>query len=145
MVEPSERNYKIDIDSSDLPDHINDVDDSILGKVIACEHGGKCNQLCTTAFKIIEDELNFYRKINLPIPRLCPNCRTFERLKQRTDIKLYKRNCQCGGKNSKNGDYKNTASHFHANDTCINEFETSYSTDREEIIYCEKCYQQEVY
>ena len=25
------------------------------------------------------------------------------------------------------------------------EFETTYSPDRSEIIYCEKCYQQEVY
>ncbi len=27
---------------------------------------------------------------------------------------------------------------------CENEFETSYSPDRLEIIYCEKCYQSEV-
>jgi len=28
---------------------------------------------------------------------------------------------------------------------CPNEFETSYSPTREEIIYCERCYQKEVY
>ena len=119
--------------------------DDIIGKVIACEHEGKCNQLCTSAFKIIEDELNFYRKMNLPLPRLCPNCRTFERLKQRTGIKLYKRKCQCKGELSDNSDYKNTVQHFHKDEHCPNEFETAYSLDRPEIVYCEKCYQQEVY
>ncbi len=144
-VEPAERNYKIDLDSNNLPDNINDVDDSILGKVIACEHEGKCNQLCTTAFKIIEDELNFYKKMNLPLPRLCPNCRTFERLKQRTGIELYKRTCECCGKKSKDGFYNNTVSHIHGDEPCKNELETSYGSDRPEIVYCEKCYQQEVY
>jgi hypothetical protein len=28
---------------------------------------------------------------------------------------------------------------------CQNEFETSYAPERPEIVYCEKCYQQEVY
>jgi len=28
---------------------------------------------------------------------------------------------------------------------CNNEFETSYAPDKLEIIYCEKCYQREVY
>jgi hypothetical protein len=141
----AERNYKIDFGTNSLPDDIKNVKDDILGKVIACEHAGECNQLCTTAFKIIEDELNFYHKMNLPLPRLCPNCRTFERLRQRTGIELYKRKCQCGGENSKNGAYKNTVSHFHGPENCPNNFETSYSPDRPEIVYCEECYQQEVY
>jgi len=28
---------------------------------------------------------------------------------------------------------------------CPNEFETSYAPDRPEIIYCESCYNKEVY
>jgi hypothetical protein len=142
-VNPAERNYKFDFELNSLPDDIKDVKNDILGKVIACEHEGKCDQLCTTAFKIVEDELNFYRKINLPLPRLCPNCRTFERLKQRTGIELYKRICQCEGENSKDGVHKNTISHFHGAKHCSNEYETAYSPDRPEIVYCEKCYQQE--
>ena len=141
----AERNYKADFQASDLLDDIKDVEDNIVGKIIACEHGGKCNQLCTSAFKIIEDELNFYRKMNLPLPRLCPNCRTFERLKQRTGIEIYKRTCHCGGDTSSNGEYKNTTSHFHGDEGCTNEFETCYSPDSPLIVYCEKCYQQEVY
>ena len=144
-VEPGERNYGLDFVAKDLLDDIKNVKDDIINKVIECEHKGECNQLCTTAFKIIEDELNFYRKMNLPLPRLCPNCRAFERLKQRTGIKLYKRKCQCAGEKSDGNDYSNTVSHFHAGDHCSNEFETSYSPDRPEIVYCEKCYQQEVY
>jgi hypothetical protein len=139
------RDYKVDFQPKELLDSISEVKDDIVGKVIACEHGGKCNQLCTTAFKIVKDELNFYRKMNLPLPRLCPNCRTFERLNQRTGIELHKRKCNCAGNNSLNGDYKNTVVHTHGDAPCENEFETTYSPDRQEIIYCEKCYQQEVY
>lgn len=143
-VEPAERNYKIDLNYTDLPDDISDVDESIIGKVIACEHGGTCNQLCTTAFKILDNELSFYKKMNLPLPRLCSNCRTFERLKQRTGILLNKRKCQCAGENSDNGNYSNTAIHSHGKDHCLNEFETSYTPERPEMVYCEKCYQEEV-
>ncbi len=40
--------------------------------------------------------------------------------------------------------YKNTAVHFHGNQSCSNEFETSYVPDRKEIVYCEQCYNAEV-
>ena len=30
-------------------------------------------------------------------------------------------------------------------DDCKNKIKTTYSQDRPEIVYCEKCYQQEVY
>jgi hypothetical protein len=141
----ADRNYKIDFEIGKLPDDIKEANDDIINKVIACEHRGECNQLCTMAFKIVQDELNFYRKMNLPLPRLCPNCRTFERLKQRTGIKLYKRGCQCGGESSQDGNYKNVSFHSHGSSPCQNNFETSYAPERPEIIYCEKCYQQEVY
>lgn len=120
----AERNYKADIEAANLPDHISEVGDDILNKVISCAHSGTCNQMCTTAFKIIPDELSMYRKFNLPLPRLCPNCRTFERLKQRTGIKLYKRSCM--------------------NEGCHSEFETAYAPEQPDIIYCETCYQQEI-
>jgi len=120
-----ERNYTIDIYSYDIPDSINDIEDSnILNKVIECSHKGTCNQQCTEAFKIIPEELSFYRRMNLPLPRLCPNCRHYERLSQRNPMKLWHRSCMKEG--------------------CTNEFETSYSPERKEIIYCERCYQQEV-
>jgi hypothetical protein len=151
--DPEERDIKPDIKIEDLPDHIKDVDDSVIGKVIQCSHTkikedstleATCNEQCTTAFKIIEPELQFYRRMNLPLPRLCPNCRHYQRLKQRNPLKLWHRKCQCAGTQSENGVYKNTTQHFHGSEPCPNEFETSYASDRPEIVYCEKCYNSEV-
>ena len=128
-----ERNYNIDIYNKDIPDSIKDVDESIIGKVIECAHStsswqatkGECNEQCTEAFKIIPEELQFYQRMNLPLPHLCPNCRHYNRLKQRNPLKLWHRHCMKEG--------------------CTNEFETSYAPDRPEIIYCEQCYNMEVY
>ncbi len=142
--DPEERNINITIKSEDLPDHIKDVDDSILKQIIECQHKGTCNEQCTTAFKIIEAELEFYRKMNLPLPRFCPNCRHYQRIKQRNPIKLWKRTCQCAGTKSENGIYQNTIVHAHGENPCPNEFETTYAPERQEIVYCEQCYQAEV-
>ena len=120
-----ERNYKITLQNKDIPDNIKNVRDDIINKVINCRHEGKCKEQCTEAFKIIPEELKFYRRMNLPLPGLCPNCRHFQRLKQRNPLKLWHRKCMKDG--------------------CKNEFETPYTPDRPEIVYCEKCYQQEVY
>lgn len=143
--EPEERNYQIDTKAEDLPDHIKDVKDDILNQIIGCQHQGKCNEQCTEAFKIIEPELQFYRKMNLPLPRLCPNCRHYQRIKQRNPLKLWHRKCQCGGAVSDNRIYKNTIEHpRHKQEHCSNEFETSYTPERQEIVYCEECYSNEV-
>jgi len=142
--DPETKNYTITKKPGELPDNIKDVDDSVLGAVIGCAHEGKCSEQCTAAFKIITQELQFYRKMNLPLPRLCPNCRHYQRLKQRNPLKLWHRKCTCVGSKSENGLYQNTASHFHGTDHCPNEFETSYAPERPEIVYCEQCYQAEV-
>ncbi len=119
------RNYKIDIEAKDLPDDIKNAPDDIVGKAIGCAHQGDCNEQCTEAFKIIPDELAFYRRMNLTLPRLCPNCRHYERQKQRNPMRLWHRKCMNVG--------------------CPNEFETSYAPDRPEKVYCESCYNKEVY
>jgi len=151
--DPEQRNIKPDIYTKDLPDNIKDVKDDIVGKVIQCAHAkvkedgtleSTCNEQCTTGFKIIPQELEFYRKMNLPLPRLCPNCRHYQRLKQRNPLRLWKRQCMCGGEKSTNGVYTNTAKHFHGKERCPNEFYTTYSPDRKEIVYCEECYKREV-
>jgi len=131
--EKENKNYNIEIKTGNLPDHIKDVSDEIIGKVIECAHKGLCEEQCTEAFKIREDDLRFYRSNSLPLPRLCPNCRHYQRLKQRNPPKLWHRQCMCEKEN-----------HEHKG-KCENEFETSYAPERSEIIYCEKCYQQEVY
>jgi len=142
--EPEKRNYQITIKSQDLPDHIKDVEDLILEQIVGCEHEGKCNENCTEAFRIISQELNFLRKQNLPLPRLCPNCRHYQRIKQRNPLKLWKRKCQCAGTKSENQIYANTIKHEHGENHCDNNFETTYAPERPEIVYCESCYLKEV-
>ncbi|MDP3710786.1 MAG: hypothetical protein Q8R29_03655 [bacterium] len=147
--EPETKNYQITKTPDQLPDHIKDVKDGILNDIIQCAHVTTsqvvtCNEQCTTAFRIIPQELEFYRKNNIALPRLCPNCRHYQRLKQRNPLKLWQRKCQCSGTKSDNGIYQNQTNHFHQDQHCPNEFETSYAPERQEIVYCEECYQQEV-
>ena len=123
--EHNKRNYEITKKFEEVQDSISGINDSILNEIIACEHQGNCKENCMTAFRILSEDLIFYRRMNLPLPRLCPNCRHYQRLKQRNPLKLWRRVCMNKG--------------------CKNEFETSYAPERPEIIYCEKCYQQEVY
>lgn len=117
------RAYNITIEDDKIPDNIKDVSDAIIEDIIGCKHNQTCNHQCTQAFKIIPNELQFYRKMKIPIPDLCPNCRHFERLARRNPLKLWARNCA----------------------KCQKEVMSSYAPDRPEIVYCEKCYQQEVY
>ncbi|MEZ6209424.1 MAG: hypothetical protein R3B64_02530 [Candidatus Paceibacterota bacterium] len=119
------RIHQITLLNKDIVDDIRDVSDTILDENIECEDKEACTHNCSKVFKIIQPELSFYRKNNIPLPRKCPNCRHYERIQTRNPLKLWHRKCMHEG--------------------CNNEFETSYSPDRPEIIYCEKCYQQEVY
>jgi len=105
---------------------------TISGDIVGCSHQGKCSDNCTIGFKIIQAERDFYEKMGLPIPTLCPNCRHYERLKQRNPLRLWHRQCMCN---------KN---HPHHSGKCSNEFETSYASERPEIVYCESCYNSEV-
>jgi hypothetical protein len=119
------REHEMTLFNSDIPDHIDDVTEDILKENIECEDKEICNHNCSKAFRIISLELVFYKKNKIPLPRKCPNCRHYERISSRNPVKLWHRSCMKEG--------------------CQNEFETSYSPDRPEIVYCEKCYQQEVY
>ncbi|HLP86889.1 MAG TPA: hypothetical protein VK153_03400 [Candidatus Paceibacterota bacterium] len=129
--EKEQRNYIVDIKSEDIEDDINNIDIGICDKIIECghldnnKHTDVCKSSCTEAFKITKEEFQFYKRMNLPLPRLCANCRYGERIKQRNPPKLWHRKCMNKG--------------------CNNEFETSYAPERPEIIYCEYCYQKEVY
>lgn len=130
--------YKITKKAGDLPDSIENVTDEILKEVIECEN-------CKNPYKILENEFLFYKKEKLPIPRLCNECRHERRINDRLKIQLYERSCMCAGIADETNKYKNTVSHIHKNVPCGEKFKTGYVCDRPEIIYCEKCYQQEVY
>jgi hypothetical protein len=119
-----EKNYQVTMQDYEIPDDVNKVDDSILGQTLRCEHQANCEHNCTKAFRVTAKDLEFYRNMQLSLPKLCPNCRHHRRLKERNPFKLYKRHCMNPG--------------------CNNEFETTYSPDRAEKVYCEKCYQWEV-
>ena len=133
-----EKSYQPTKSWKDLPNTIQEIDDTITGEIILCEAWDKNfeeakNHNCTKAFRILPQELLFYKRMNIPLPSKCPNSRHFDRIQFRNPLKLWERQCMCDKEN-----------HQHAG-KCPNEFETSYSPERPEIIYCEKCYQQEVY
>ena len=99
-----------------VPSDIRDVNDDIVRQILTCEQCGK-------NYKIIQQELNFYRKTKLPIPKKCMDCRHKNRLQQENPRKLYARKC----------------------DKCSAPIQTTYTSDRPEKIYCEACYLKEVY
>ncbi|NVN96790.1 hypothetical protein HXX01_00895 [Candidatus Nomurabacteria bacterium] len=132
--DPEEKNYVATVTPSDLPSSIKDVEESILKEIISCKHRGDCSHQCTTAFRITSNELEFYKRMNIPIPDKCPNCRHYNRLEFRNPIKLWHRECMCDKTN-----------HFHGIDKCTTDFDTSYSPNRKEIVYCDKCYKLEMY
>jgi hypothetical protein len=130
--DPEIKKYTATKTQSELPDSILEITDSISKETINCLHNAECDHRCNGAYKILPEELKFYKKMNLPLPTLCPNCRYYERLKLVDPLKLWHRQCMCDRSN-------------HGHDgKCTNDFETSYAPDRPEIIYCEQCYQQEV-
>lgn len=143
-AESKEKNYAITLAGDTLPDNMQEIGDAVLNDVVGCAHKGACKEQCTTAFRITNEELQYYRMVKLPLPQLCPNCRHYERLAKRTPLKLWPRTCQCAGAASENKIYQNTATHFHGSNPCANVFQTSYAPDRPEIVYCEQCYQSEV-
>ena len=99
-----------------IPDDIADVSDDILKQILICSKTAK-------PYKIIPQELAFYREMNLPIPRLCHERRHQERFEDRNPRRLWDRACA----------------------KCQKPISTSYSPDRPEIVYCEECYLASVY
>ena len=74
------------IPASKLPENISDIPDDILNWAIECEVTKK-------PFRIISQELEFYRKHNLPIPRKHLDQRHKERMELRNPRKLFDRKC----------------------------------------------------
>lgn len=133
-----EPDYKPTITTDKLPQTIKETSDEILNQIIQCKtqddlESVKVNPLCTTAFRITSLELQLYRKLGISLPEYCFPCRRTARFKMRNPRKLWHRQCMCENNN-----------HNHTG-KCPNEFETSYPPDRPDIVYCESCYQKEVY
>ncbi len=106
--------YTVSLNSSSLPDTITETDETILNETIGCS-------ICSHAYKITRGELSLLTKMNLPLPHECPKCRENRRFSRLNPIKLYKRSCA----------------------KCNSTINTAFAPNRTEVIYCEKCYQQE--
>lgn len=115
------QNYKTTIKSLELPETIGEASDSILTEIIECAEKDKSYSV--GAYRIVPNELSFYHKMDLPLPRVCFDVRQTRRLEKRAPLKLINRKCS----------------------KCNVEVETVYTEKYAPIIYCEKCYQQEVY
>ncbi len=139
--EPSATEYQTTMSATALPDAISDVAEGITKEIIQCSE-------CKRAYRIIEPELQFLKQVKIPIPRTCVDCRHKARISQRNRSKIYPRKCMCSGtknlQQTTNNKYTNIAVHFHGAESCPNRFETSYSSDRPDIVYCEQCYNAEV-
>ena len=114
------------IQEADMGETIGEVTEDILNQVLVCKE-------CKKNFRITKNELSFYKRMNIPLPRKDFECRHRERMGRRNPRKLWPRACMC--------DFPN---HSHASQKCENKFETSYSPERKEKVYCETCYQSEV-
>jgi len=112
----------------ELEDHIDNTKEDICQKIIICQHEGKCEHQCTFNYKITPQELKLYKRMNVPLPRICPNCRHYERANLRNGLSIWHRQCMC-----------TQPDHKHQG-RCGQEFETTYSPDRKELVYCEDCY-----
>lgn len=99
-----------------IPSTIDQTDDSICEKILRCSITGK-------PFKIIPQELKFYRTMGLPVPRKCPDQRHKERMELRNPRKLWSRTCA----------------------KCKKAITTTYAPERPETVYCEECYLSTVY
>lgn len=99
-----------------IPDHIKNAPDSIINEILVCQN-------CKKNFKIITQELEYYRKKNIPIPRECPDCRHRDRIQSHSPRKLFDRKCS----------------------KCEKTIQSTIAASRPEKVYCEQCYLQEIY
>ncbi|MFH1218318.1 MAG: hypothetical protein V1679_00560 [Candidatus Peregrinibacteria bacterium] len=104
------------IKAKDLPDNIKDVTDDILTQAIECEETQKL-------FRLTPQELKFYQKNSLPLPRKHYVKRHHDRFHKRNPRKFYSRACA----------------------KCSAPIKTTYSPDRPETVYCEECYKKAIY
>ncbi|EKE27929.1 MAG: hypothetical protein ACD_3C00125G0003 [uncultured bacterium (gcode 4)] len=103
------------IPASKLPDNINDIPDDILNWAVECE-------VTNRPFRIIKQELEFYRKHELSVPKRHPDQRHLDRMALRNPRKLHDRNC----------------------DKCSLDIVSTYDHNNPKTIYCSKCYEKEM-
>ncbi|MFA5773140.1 MAG: hypothetical protein WC908_00510 [Candidatus Paceibacterota bacterium] len=109
------KNIKL-IKANNIEPDIKNITDEILDIGIISEGNGK-------PFRIVKEELEFYRKKNIAIPNLTPYERIIDRFKYVNNFKVFKDKCfKCGI-----------------------EILSSYATNNGFKPYCDECYKQEIY
>lgn len=94
-----------------VSDVVSSSDAGVIGEVYECAESGK-------GFKFIPNELSFYEKMRVPVPKECPDVRYSKRMKLRGGGKLWERKCFGCGKI----------------------VQTSFSPERLEKVCCGECY-----
>lgn len=100
------------VPGSSLPEEIGDVPDDILDWAVTCE-------ISARPFRIVRQELEFYRTHRLPLPAVHPDERHRRRITKRNPRKLSERSCA----------------------KCAVTIQTTYDPKCPEIVYCENCFQ----
>ncbi len=103
----------------DLPKNPESYSDKeLLDKILKCKS-------CEKNYRFISREIAFYKRMNIALPQKCFNCRHAERMKTRNSRILWDMECA----------------------KCSINIKTSYKPENQSKykIYCEKCYQQEIY
>ncbi len=116
---------KGNIEMDSVPDDLSEINDEFISNIFTCKS-------CSKNYNITAEEMLFYKRENLSLPRKCADCREKARALLRLPRKLWLSNCTCSQE-----------SHGH-NSPCNIEFETSHSPEEYKNIYCEECYKKEV-
>lgn len=112
---PQKPNYSVTLETADIPDSINGVKADISKEILECVS-------CSKVYKIVPGEFILLKRLVVPVPRKCPDCRHMDRLSRINPPYLYERVCM----------------------KCNAPISTSYAPERPEIVYCESCFQNEV-
>lgn len=99
--------------AEDIEDDIKDVSEDIIKKPIICLESKK-------PFKILKEELDFYKKKNIPVPRLHPDVRYAKLKELRPPNYLYSNRCT----------------------KCEKNIQTCYDKNKTDNIYCFECYKE---
>lgn len=99
-----------------IPETMDTVNDDITRSILTCSS-------CTKNYRFIIQELRLYRQLGVPPPSQCFDCRHKRRIQARAPFQIWERNCA----------------------KCQQRMNSSLSSERPEIVYCEKCYQETVY
>lgn len=98
-----------------VPDSISGVSDDVLKQTFSCER-------CEKNYKIVQQELAYYRAHQIPLPKLCHDCRHLARLATRNPPQLRQTVCS----------------------KCGDEMMTSFPEGTEVRIFCADCYLEEM-